>query len=49
MSVSVLVRLLEGAGYDLKAVPRPAVRTIEDVLAEQRSGEGRPSAATPRS
>ena len=39
MSVSVLVRLLEAAGYDLKAVKLGAVRTLEDVLAEQRSGE----------
>ena len=40
MSVSVLVRLLEAAGYDLKAVKAGHVRTVEDILAEQRSGEG---------
>ena len=39
MSVSVLVRLLEAAGYDLKAVKLGHARTLEDVLAEQRSGE----------
>jgi transcriptional regulator with XRE-family HTH domain len=39
MSVSVLVRLLEAAGYELKAVKLGHVRTLEDVLAEQRSGE----------
>jgi transcriptional regulator with XRE-family HTH domain len=39
MSVSVLVRLLEAAGYDLKAVKLGYARTLEDVLAEQRSGE----------
>ena len=39
MSVSVLVRLLQVAGYDLKAVKVVAVRTLEDILAEQRSGE----------
>ncbi len=38
MSVSVLVRLLEAAGYELKAVKRGHTRTLEDVLAEQRSG-----------
>lgn len=38
MSVSVLVRLLEAAGYDLKAVKLGHTRTLEDVLAEQRSG-----------
>lgn len=37
MSVSVLVRLLEAAGYDLKAVKAGHVRTVEDILAEQRS------------
>jgi transcriptional regulator with XRE-family HTH domain len=36
MSVSALVRLLEAAGYDLKLVKRGHVRTIEDILAEQR-------------
>jgi len=39
MSVSVLVRLLEAAGYELKAVKLGHARTLEDVLAEQRSGE----------
>jgi transcriptional regulator with XRE-family HTH domain len=39
MSVSVLVRLLEAAGYELKAVKLGHTRTLEDVLAEQRSGE----------
>jgi transcriptional regulator with XRE-family HTH domain len=38
MSVSVLVRLLEAAGYELKAVKMGHARTLEDVLAEQRSG-----------
>lgn len=36
MSVSALVRLLEAAGYDLKAVKVGHGRTLEDVLAEQR-------------
>lgn len=36
MSVSVLVRLLEAAGYDLKVVKIGHTRTIEDILAEQR-------------
>ena len=40
MSVSTLLRLLESAGYDLKAVKTGHQRTIEDILAEQRSGEG---------
>jgi transcriptional regulator with XRE-family HTH domain len=39
MSVSVLVRLLEAAGYELKAVKLGHARTLEDVLAEQRSSE----------
>ncbi|MBA1242572.1 helix-turn-helix transcriptional regulator [Pseudomonas japonica] len=38
MSVSVLVRLLEAAGYDLKLVKTGHERTVEDILAEQRSG-----------
>jgi hypothetical protein len=37
MSVSVLVRLLEAAGYDLKFVAHGHGRTLEDILAEQRS------------
>jgi transcriptional regulator with XRE-family HTH domain len=36
MSVSVLVRLLEAAGYDLKFVAHGHGRTLEDILAEQR-------------
>ena len=39
MSVSVLLRLLEAMGYELKAVKFGHTRTLEDVLAEQRSGE----------
>jgi transcriptional regulator with XRE-family HTH domain len=39
MSVSALVRLLEAAGYDLKLVQPGHVRTIEDILAEQRRGD----------
>jgi hypothetical protein len=37
MSVPVLVRLLEAAGYDLKFVAHGHDRTLEDILAEQRS------------
>lgn len=40
MSVSVLVRLLEAAGYDLKAIKLGHTRTVEDILAEQRRGDG---------
>lgn len=40
MSVSVLVRLLEAAGYDLKLVKAGHQRTVEDILSEQRSGHG---------
>lgn len=40
MSVSVLLRLLEAAGYDLKPVRQGHARTIEDILAEQRLGDG---------
>lgn len=40
MSVSALVRLLEAAGYDLKLVRQGHVRTIDDILAEQRRGDG---------
>lgn len=39
MSVSALVRLLEAAGYDLKLVKAGHVRTVEDILAEQRQDE----------
>jgi len=42
MSVSALVRLLEAAGYDLKVVKTGHTRTLEDILAEQRSGESTP-------
>jgi transcriptional regulator with XRE-family HTH domain len=42
MSVSALVRLLEAAGYDLKAVKVGHERTLEDILAEQRRGENSP-------
>jgi transcriptional regulator with XRE-family HTH domain len=42
MSVSVLLRLLEAAGYDLKVVKTGHTRTLEDILAEQRSGESAP-------
>jgi transcriptional regulator with XRE-family HTH domain len=42
MSVSILVRLLEAAGYDLKVVKVGHTRTLEDILAEQRSGESTP-------
>lgn len=39
MSVAILVRLLEAAGYDLKAVKTGHSRTLEDILEEQRRGE----------
>lgn len=39
MSVSVLIRLLEAAGYDLKLVKVGHVRTLDDILAEQRQGD----------
>ena len=39
MSVWVLIRLLEAAGYDLKLIKAGHQRTIEDILNEQRSGE----------
>jgi len=39
MSVSALVRLLEAAGYDLKPVKLGHVRTVEDILAEQRRSD----------
>lgn len=38
MRVLALVRLLEAAGYDLKLVKADHDRTVEDILAEQRSG-----------
>jgi transcriptional regulator with XRE-family HTH domain len=37
MSVSVLVRLLEAAGYGLKLIKAGHQRKIEDILNEQRS------------
>lgn len=42
MSVSVLLRLLEAAGYDLKVVKTGHTRTLEDILAEQRADEKAP-------
>jgi hypothetical protein len=42
MSVSVLLRLLEAAGYDVKFVKAGHTRTLEDILAEQRSDESKP-------
>jgi len=42
MSVAALVRLLEAAGFDLKVVKSGHSRTLEDILAEQRSGERTP-------
>jgi transcriptional regulator with XRE-family HTH domain len=39
MSVSVLLRLLQALGYDLKTVKVGHTRTLEDVLAEQRAAE----------
>ncbi|MEO8064495.1 MAG: helix-turn-helix transcriptional regulator [Pseudomonadota bacterium] len=41
MSVSALVRLLEAAGYDLRAVKAGHARTLEDILVEQRSAGGK--------
>lgn len=37
MSVSVLLRLLEAAGYELKVIKAGHQRTVEDILAEQRA------------
>jgi transcriptional regulator with XRE-family HTH domain len=42
MSVAALVRLLEAAGFDVKVVKAGHSRTLEDILAEQRSGESTP-------
>jgi transcriptional regulator with XRE-family HTH domain len=42
MSVSALVRLLDAAGYDLKAVKHGHARTLEDILAEQREDADAP-------
>ena len=36
MSVSALLKLLDAAGYSLKVVPHGHMRTLEDILAEQR-------------
>ncbi len=36
MSVSLLLRMLEATGNQLKVVPRGHERTLEDVLREQR-------------
>ncbi len=40
MSVSILLRLLEAAGFDLRAVKVGHARTVEDILAEQRRESG---------
>lgn len=40
MSVSALVRLLEAAGYDLQLIKPGYQRTLEDILMEQRRGDG---------
>jgi transcriptional regulator with XRE-family HTH domain len=42
MSVSALVRLLEAAGYDLKFVKTGFTRTLDDILAEQRTADDAP-------
>jgi transcriptional regulator with XRE-family HTH domain len=42
MSVSALVRLLDAAGYDLRAVQHGHARTLDDILAEQRAGGSSP-------
>ncbi|NJO13468.1 MAG: helix-turn-helix transcriptional regulator [Gammaproteobacteria bacterium] len=42
MSVAVLLRLLEAAGYDFKVVKAGHTRTLEDILAEQRSADRTP-------
>jgi transcriptional regulator with XRE-family HTH domain len=39
MSASVLLRLLEALGFELKMVKVGHTRTLEDVLAEQRAAE----------
>ena len=38
MSVSVLLRLLEAAGYHLRPIKQVYVRTVEDILVRQRQG-----------
>jgi hypothetical protein len=45
MSTLADVADLETAGYDLKAVKVGHARTLEDVLAEQRSGEAATSSS----
>ena len=42
MSVSALVRLLDAAGYDLKFVKAGFTRTLDDILAEQRTADDVP-------
>lgn len=39
-SLSALQRLLQAAGYDLKLLQAGHTRTLEDILAEQRRGDG---------
>lgn len=39
MSALALLRLLAAAGYDLKVVKAGHTRTLDDILAEQRSDE----------
>ena len=39
MSVSILLRLLEAAGHDLRLMKPGHQRTLEDILAEQRRGD----------
>jgi transcriptional regulator with XRE-family HTH domain len=39
VGLSVLLRLLEAAGYDLKIVKATHTRTLNDILEEQRAGE----------
>ncbi len=39
VGMSVFLRLLEAAGYEMKVVKAGHVRTLKDVLAEQRAGE----------
>lgn len=38
MSMSVLLKLFEAAGYDVKIVKVGHQRTLEDILSEQRQG-----------
>jgi transcriptional regulator with XRE-family HTH domain len=39
IGLSVLLRLLEAAGYDLKIVKATHARTLKDILDEQRADE----------